>query len=140
MYMPDSLNHGKVVYKKQEKSRGLWGVVTGAVTGKHCESASSSGLDVLIYFWDERDGRFPSASCRSIQAAVFTMLSWSGPELCGWWFGPNVGGDQATRSTTAYAATQDVRLHCIAGVGLSPQPNGWHSTRLGVERAARRRH
>ncbi|CAE7911230.1 unnamed protein product [Symbiodinium necroappetens] len=51
VYMPDSLNHGKVVYKKREKSRGL---------------------DVLIYFWDERDG----------------------PELCGWWFGPNVGGDQ----------------------------------------------
>ena len=22
VYMPDSLNHGKVVYKKQEKSRG----------------------------------------------------------------------------------------------------------------------
>ena len=22
IYMPDSLNHGKVVYKKQEKSRG----------------------------------------------------------------------------------------------------------------------
>ena len=50
--MANSMNHGKVVYKKQEKSRGL---------------------DVLIYFWDDRDG----------------------PELCGWWFGPNVGGDQA---------------------------------------------
>eukprot|EP00930_Biecheleria_cincta_P025238 TRINITY_DN17987_c0_g1_i2.p1 TRINITY_DN17987_c0_g1~~TRINITY_DN17987_c0_g1_i2.p1 ORF type:complete len:1018 (+),score=328.89 TRINITY_DN17987_c0_g1_i2:57-3110(+) len=50
-YLPDSVNHGKVVYKKSEKSRGL---------------------DVLIYFWDDRDG----------------------PELCGWWFGPNIGGDQ----------------------------------------------
>merc|ERR1712157_526390 len=30
------------------------------------------GLDVLLYFWDERDG-----------AAV-----------SGWWFGPKVGGDQ----------------------------------------------
>merc|ERR1719379_2941169 len=45
------MNHGKVVYKKNEKAKGL---------------------DVLIYFWDDRDG----------------------PELCGWWFGPNVGGDQ----------------------------------------------
>jgi len=50
-YLPDNVNHGKVVYKKSEKSRGL---------------------DVLIYYWDDRDG----------------------PELCGWWFGPNVGGDQ----------------------------------------------
>eukprot|EP00439_Symbiodinium_sp_Y106_P028763 s1242_g3.t1 len=50
-YVPDSTNHGKVVYKKKEKSQGI---------------------DVLIYFWDERDG----------------------PELCGWWFGPKVGGDQ----------------------------------------------
>merc|ERR1712060_698697 len=47
-------NHGKVVYKKQEEDDEL------------------SGLDVLIYYWDDRDG----------------------PELCGWWFGPNVGGDQ----------------------------------------------
>eukprot|EP00927_Polykrikos_kofoidii_P062732 TRINITY_DN5753_c0_g1_i4.p1 TRINITY_DN5753_c0_g1~~TRINITY_DN5753_c0_g1_i4.p1 ORF type:complete len:1625 (-),score=489.66 TRINITY_DN5753_c0_g1_i4:385-5259(-) len=50
-YFPLTKNHGKVVYKKEGKSRGL---------------------DVLIYFWDERDG----------------------PELGGWWFGPNVGGDQ----------------------------------------------
>eukprot|EP00913_Durusdinium_trenchii_P019400 g18238.t1 len=35
----------------------------------------SKGLDVLIYFWDERDG----------------------PELCGWWIGPKVGGDQVMR-------------------------------------------
>ena len=32
------------------------------------ETASSS--DVLIYFWDDRDG----------------------PDFCGWWFGPHVGG------------------------------------------------
>eukprot|EP00930_Biecheleria_cincta_P072916 TRINITY_DN60257_c0_g1_i1.p1 TRINITY_DN60257_c0_g1~~TRINITY_DN60257_c0_g1_i1.p1 ORF type:complete len:1494 (+),score=434.52 TRINITY_DN60257_c0_g1_i1:52-4533(+) len=50
-YLPDTVNHGKVVYKRSEKSRGL---------------------DVLIYYWDDRDG----------------------PELCGWWFGPSVGGDQ----------------------------------------------
>merc|ERR1712087_347083 len=30
------------------------------------------GLDVMIYFWDDRDG----------------------PNFCGWWFGPKVGGDQ----------------------------------------------
>lgn len=29
-------------------------------------------MDVLIYFWDDRDG----------------------PSFCGWWFGPKVGGDQ----------------------------------------------
>eukprot|EP00434_Breviolum_minutum_P029068 symbB.v1.2.025713.t1/scaffold2514.1/size77207/3 len=49
-YVPDATNHGKVVYKRKVRQ----------------------GLDVLIYFWDERDG----------------------PELCGWWFGPKVGGDQ----------------------------------------------
>merc|ERR1712139_251678 len=32
----------------------------------------SKNLDVMIYFWDERDG----------------------PELCGWWFAPSIGGDQ----------------------------------------------
>jgi len=31
-----------------------------------------NGLDVMIYFWDERDG----------------------VGFCGWWFGPKVGGDQ----------------------------------------------
>lgn len=46
-----STNHGRPVYKKQEKVKGL---------------------DVLIYFWDERDG----------------------DDLEGWWFGPNVGGNQ----------------------------------------------
>merc|ERR1712203_1207033 len=50
-YVTHAENHGKVVYKKSEKSKGL---------------------DVLIYYWDERDG----------------------PELCGWWFGPVIGGDQ----------------------------------------------
>lgn len=50
-YNPVSMNHGKVVYKKVQKS---------------------GAIDVMIYYWDDRDG----------------------PELCGWWFGPNVGGDQ----------------------------------------------
>ena len=31
-----------------------------------------NGLDVMSYYWDERDG----------------------PGFCGWWFGPKVGGDQ----------------------------------------------
>eukprot|EP00927_Polykrikos_kofoidii_P004608 TRINITY_DN11825_c0_g1_i2.p1 TRINITY_DN11825_c0_g1~~TRINITY_DN11825_c0_g1_i2.p1 ORF type:complete len:1658 (-),score=400.74 TRINITY_DN11825_c0_g1_i2:139-5112(-) len=51
IYIPDDFNHGRVVYKKERKTRGH---------------------DVLIYFWDERDG----------------------PDQCGWWFGPNVGGNQ----------------------------------------------
>jgi len=46
-----SENHQKPVYKKN----GQW-----------------NGLDVMIYFWDERDG----------------------PGFTGWWFGPKVGGDQ----------------------------------------------
>lgn len=44
-------NHGKPTYKKDQQV---------------------SGLDVMIYFWDQRDG------------ANFN----------GWWFGPKVGGDQ----------------------------------------------
>merc|ERR1711920_1064299 len=31
-----------------------------------------NGLDVMIYFWDQRDG----------------------PSFSGWWFGPKIGGDQ----------------------------------------------
>lgn len=62
-YTPYSQNHGKVVYRKDEKSKGF---------------------EVLIYYWDDRDGA----------------------ELCGWWFGPNVGGDQVwayhpSRSSTS---------------------------------------
>jgi len=44
-------SHGKPAYKKDSQV---------------------NGLDVMLYFWDERDG----------------------PNFCGWWFGPKVGGDQ----------------------------------------------
>merc|ERR1711879_318754 len=44
-------NHSKPVYKKDSQVHGL---------------------DVMIYYWDDRDG----------------------PNFCGWWFGPKVGGDQ----------------------------------------------
>merc|ERR1712187_443155 len=44
-------NHGKPTYKKTEQA---------------------GGEDVLIYFWDNRDG----------------------DAFSGWWFGPKVGGDQ----------------------------------------------
>lgn len=43
-------NHGRPAYKKD---------------------VQVNSLDVLIYFWDERDG----------------------PGFCGWWFGPKIGGD-----------------------------------------------
>eukprot|EP00930_Biecheleria_cincta_P010835 TRINITY_DN11318_c0_g2_i1.p1 TRINITY_DN11318_c0_g2~~TRINITY_DN11318_c0_g2_i1.p1 ORF type:complete len:1067 (+),score=292.64 TRINITY_DN11318_c0_g2_i1:81-3281(+) len=46
-----SENHGKPVYKR---------------------NGQVNGLDVMLYFWDDRDG----------------------PNFCGWWFGPKVGGDQ----------------------------------------------
>eukprot|EP00928_Gymnodinium_smaydae_P079678 TRINITY_DN63543_c0_g1_i1.p1 TRINITY_DN63543_c0_g1~~TRINITY_DN63543_c0_g1_i1.p1 ORF type:complete len:885 (+),score=316.92 TRINITY_DN63543_c0_g1_i1:71-2725(+) len=44
-------NHGRRAYKRD---------------------AMVNGLDVMIYFWDERDG----------------------PNFCGWWFGPKIGGDR----------------------------------------------
>jgi len=44
-------NHGKPAYRKDQQV---------------------NGLDVMLYFWDERDG----------------------PNFCGWWFGPKIGGDQ----------------------------------------------
>ena len=92
VYMPDSLNHGKVVYKKREKSRGHHAVDMAALFYL-IPRRMLSGLDVLIYFWDERDG-----SRRSVDDCSRQVLLTSfglGPELCGWWFGPNVGGDQA---------------------------------------------
>ncbi|CAK0883943.1 unnamed protein product [Prorocentrum cordatum] len=46
-----SPNHGKPTYKKDTQV---------------------NGLDVMLYFWDERDGK----------------------AFSGWWFGPKVGGDQ----------------------------------------------
>eukprot|EP00933_Yihiella_yeosuensis_P071683 TRINITY_DN79912_c0_g1_i1.p1 TRINITY_DN79912_c0_g1~~TRINITY_DN79912_c0_g1_i1.p1 ORF type:complete len:931 (-),score=287.51 TRINITY_DN79912_c0_g1_i1:123-2855(-) len=50
-YSTAGANHGKPVYKKD---------------------GSPNGVNVLIYFWDDRDG----------------------PSFSGWWFGPKVGGDQ----------------------------------------------
>ena len=58
-------NHGRPVYKKNE-------VV-----------ANNPTLDVLIYFWDERDGA----------------------NFCGWWFGPKVGGDQVWAYNSERSAT-----------------------------------
>jgi len=50
-YTAQGTNHGKPVYKKE---------------------GPPGGVNVLVYFWDERDG----------------------PSFSGWWFGPKVGGDQ----------------------------------------------
>eukprot|EP00928_Gymnodinium_smaydae_P064847 TRINITY_DN480_c0_g2_i2.p1 TRINITY_DN480_c0_g2~~TRINITY_DN480_c0_g2_i2.p1 ORF type:complete len:1009 (-),score=267.50 TRINITY_DN480_c0_g2_i2:216-3242(-) len=36
------------------------------------KTSPPSSIEVLMYYWDERDG----------------------PNFCGWWFGPKVGGDQ----------------------------------------------
>jgi len=46
-------------------------------------------LDVLVYYWDDRDG----------------------PNFCGWWFGPKVGGDQVW----AYNSER----------GMAPPTTGW---------------
>lgn len=51
-YLVHGQNHGKPIYKKQD--------------------SSPNAVNVLIYYWDERDG----------------------PAFSGWWFGPKVGGDQ----------------------------------------------
>eukprot|EP00406_Dinophysis_acuminata_P081249 CAMPEP_0179256816 /NCGR_PEP_ID=MMETSP0797-20121207/24463_1 /TAXON_ID=47934 /ORGANISM="Dinophysis acuminata, Strain DAEP01" /LENGTH=166 /DNA_ID=CAMNT_0020964765 /DNA_START=1 /DNA_END=498 /DNA_ORIENTATION=- len=61
-YTPHSENHGRPVYKKTEQV---------------------NGLDILMYFWDERDG----------------------PNFCGWWFGPKVGGDHVWAYNPDRAAT-----------------------------------
>merc|ERR1712190_500885 len=52
-------NHGKPAWKKDSQV---------------------NGLDVMVYFWDQRDG----------------------PSFSGWWFGPKIGGDQVW----AYHAAQ----------------------------------
>ncbi|CAK9029718.1 unnamed protein product [Durusdinium trenchii] len=54
-YFRSGSNHGKPVYKKK----------------REVIEDDDDDLDVLIYFWDERDG----------------------DENCGWWFSPSIGGD-----------------------------------------------
>merc|ERR1712093_861705 len=49
------------------------------------------GVNVLIYYWDERDG----------------------DDVCGWWFGPAVGGDQVWAYHPSRAA-------------LTPPPSEWN--------------
>ena len=53
-YFRHGSNHGKPVYKKKLE-----------------EVSDDDDLDVLIYYWDDRDGE----------------------ENCGWWFSPSVGGE-----------------------------------------------
>ena len=54
-YFRHGSNHGKPVYKKKQEE----------------VPDDDDDLDVLIYFWDDRDG----------------------DENCGWWFSPSVGGE-----------------------------------------------
>ena len=54
-YFRHGNNHGKPVYKKKREA----------------VPDDDDDLDVLIYYWDERDG----------------------DENCGWWFSPSVGGE-----------------------------------------------
>ncbi|CAE7194909.1 unnamed protein product, partial [Symbiodinium necroappetens] len=68
-------NHGKPTYKKEDLEFGDHQV---------------NGLDVMLYYWDERDG----------------------PNFCGWWFGPKVGGDQVW----AYHPSRQ---------SLTPPTKGW---------------
>mmetsp|Transcript_71828 Transcript_71828/g.155955 ORF Transcript_71828/g.155955 Transcript_71828/m.155955 type:complete len:981 (-) Transcript_71828:199-3141(-) len=59
-------NHGKPTYRKD---------------------AQVNGLEVMIYFWDSRDG----------------------PNFCGWWFGPKIGGDQVWAYHPSSSATSPPR-------------------------------
>ena len=54
-YFRQGVNHGKPVYKKKPEN----------------VPDDDDDLDVLIYYWDERDG----------------------DDNCGWWFSPSVGGE-----------------------------------------------
>ena len=60
-YAVQGSNHGRTVYKKNEKD---------------------AGVDVFVYYWDERDGA----------------------EYSGWWFGPSVGADQVWAHNSAGGA------------------------------------
>merc|ERR1712087_269623 len=53
------------------------------------KTEQAGGEDVLIYFWDNRDG----------------------DAFCGWWFGPKVGGDQVW----AYHADKSAQTPPING-------------------------
>eukprot|EP00747_Dinoflagellata_sp_TGD_P119452 gnl/TRDRNA2_/TRDRNA2_173013_c4_seq1.p1 gnl/TRDRNA2_/TRDRNA2_173013_c4~~gnl/TRDRNA2_/TRDRNA2_173013_c4_seq1.p1 ORF type:complete len:1141 (-),score=427.86 gnl/TRDRNA2_/TRDRNA2_173013_c4_seq1:209-3562(-) len=68
-YTLSAENHGKPAYKKDQQV---------------------NGLDVMIYYWDDRDG----------------------PNFCGWWFGPKIGGDQVW----AYHTNRNA---------MTPPPNGY---------------
>merc|ERR1712151_854350 len=61
-------NHGRPTYKR---------------------NGQVGGLDVMLYFWDQRDG----------------------PNFCGWWFGPKVGGDQVW----AYHNNKDAQTPPLTG-------------------------
>ena len=40
---------------------------------------------------------FPGIQIDVVYISESQRMRGRGPELCGWWFGPNVGGDQARR-------------------------------------------
>eukprot|EP00913_Durusdinium_trenchii_P031992 g29965.t1 len=59
---------------RQEASRAIVSTASedGAFGAFGKKDAQVNGLDVQLYYWDDRDGA----------------------SFCGWWFGPKVGGDQ----------------------------------------------
>lgn len=98
-YQLSTENHGKKAYKKDQQV---------------------NGLDVMIYFWDDRDG----------------------PGFCGWWFGPKIGGDQVWAYHTDRSATSppssgwkvpydgpvdpSMNLATKPKAGTAPQPQWGH--------------
>jgi len=74
-----SQNHGKPTYKKTEQV---------------------NGVDVLLYFWDQRDG----------------------PMFWGWWFGPVVGGDRVWAYNSDRHSSQPPRCGWQVPFDAIPDP------------------
>ena len=75
-YFRHGTNHGKPVYKKKPDDT----------------PDDDDDLDVLIYYWDERDGE----------------------ENCGWWFSPSVGGEMVWAYHPSRKAGGGGRAWCVA--------------------------
>ena len=62
-----------------------------------------NGLDVMLYFWDDRDG----------------------PDFCGWWFGPKVA--------MGLAATDDIPIWMNYSIMMNHFASFWIASRTSLE-------
>jgi len=102
-----------------DMEEGLWDTVGGtyAVCGEnhgravYRRTAPRDELEVMLYFWDEGDG----------------------PDQQGWWFGPEVGGDQVW-AHHASAGSHPAHAGRAAAVAARPPPSrGWMVLHEGKE-------